>query len=170
LLIRRVIAEDARGVAAIHVRSWQAAYRGLVPESFLRSLSIEHREATWRELLENRTSDVWVAGEEGGMLGWICVGKSRDPDVDATTAELWAIYVDPNRWRRGVGHALWSRAAEHLRASEFSRVTVWVLKENAEALRFYGSIGFVADPGHEKTIELGGAELVEIRLRRDVVG
>lgn len=73
-------------------------------------------------------------------------------------------------WRRGIGHALWTRAESHLRSSGFSRVTLWVLKENEGALRFYDSIGFVTDPGQAKTIERGGAQLIEIRLRRHLGG
>jgi hypothetical protein len=49
-------------------------------------------------------------------------------------------------------------------------VTVWVLKDNARALAFYHSSGFVIDAGAEKTDELGGAALVEVRLRKALGG
>ena len=52
-----------------------------------------------------------------------------------------------------------------VRRSGFSDVTVWVLQDNAGGLAFYRSNGFVVD-GIEKTVELGGAQLVEIRLRK----
>jgi ribosomal protein S18 acetylase RimI-like enzyme len=58
---------------------------------------------------------------------------------------------------------------DQLRGSGFSVVTLWVLKENAEALAFYRSNGFVVD-GIEKAIEVGGTELVEIRLRKALGG
>lgn len=63
MVIRRATPEDASGIAAVHVYSWQAAYRGVVPDDFLRSLSIEDRETVWRESLEDRTSEIWVADE-----------------------------------------------------------------------------------------------------------
>ena len=66
-------------IATIHVRSWQAAYQGVVPAKFLASMSVGQREG--------------------------------------------------------------------------------------RALAFYRSNGFVVD-GIEKTVELGGTELVEIRLRK----
>jgi ribosomal protein S18 acetylase RimI-like enzyme len=53
-----------------------------------------------------------------------------------------------------------------LRAAGFSDVTLWVLKENAQAIRFYESNGMMIEPQSEKTITRGGAELIEIRLRK----
>ena len=70
-----------------------------------------------------------------------------------------AIYVDPKHWRRGVGQRLWDEVEDQLRRSGFSDVTLWVLQDNAGALAFYRSNGFVVD-GTEKTVELGGTELV----------
>lgn len=167
MVVRRATLDDASQIAAIHVRSWQAGYKGIVPDDFLQSLSVNQRTEVWREALSN-PSDVWVAEEEGRLLGWIGASKSRDPDADATTAELWAIYVDPSVWRRGVGRALWGEAESHLRSARFSRVTLWVLRENTTALRFYENIGFSLDRGHEKAFERGAARLTEIRLQRDL--
>lgn len=42
-----------------------------------------------------------------------------------------------------MGQRLWSDAEEQLRRAGFLDVTLWVLKENAGALRFYGANGFV---------------------------
>jgi ribosomal protein S18 acetylase RimI-like enzyme len=44
-----------------------------------------------------------------------------------------------------------------------------VLQDNAGALAFYRSNGFVVD-GIEKMVELGGTELVEIRLCKGLGG
>jgi len=42
--IRTAVAEDAPGLATVHVRSWQLAYRGLMADEFLDGLSVEERE------------------------------------------------------------------------------------------------------------------------------
>jgi hypothetical protein len=49
--IRRAVADDARGIAQVHVKSWQAAYRGLLPQSYLDALSVEQREAFWVQVI-----------------------------------------------------------------------------------------------------------------------
>jgi ribosomal protein S18 acetylase RimI-like enzyme len=166
IVVRLAALADAESIATIHVRSWQKAYRGIVPDDFLQALSIERRTETWQAVLLKQTSDVWVAEENGRLLGWISVGKSRDADADAATAELWAVYVDPGKFRRGVGRALWLQAEGHLRSMMFSAVTLWVLQANQSALTFYERMGFLREPGSEKTIEIGGSQLIETRLRR----
>ncbi len=80
------------------------------------------------------------------------------------------MYIDPEHWRRGIGRLLWARAEEHLMRSGVHEVTLWVLKENARALAFYRAIGFTADVGYEKSLERGGAKLLEVRLRSRIVG
>jgi ribosomal protein S18 acetylase RimI-like enzyme len=65
---------------------------------------------------------------------------------------------------------LWREAETHLNSLKISQVTLWVLQDNSIALRFYDSLGFVIDPGSTKKLQIGGAELVEIRLRRYLSG
>jgi ribosomal protein S18 acetylase RimI-like enzyme len=169
MIVRQARLEDARAIAAIHVHAWQMAYQGIVPSAFLGSLSVEQREGVWRQNLEQGTSETLVA-EDRQVLGWISAAGSRDPDALPTTGEVWAIYVDPPYWRRGVGRRLWREAEGHLQASGFSEITLWVLKDNAPAIAFYESIGLVIEPGGEKAITMGGAELLEIRLRKQLGG
>jgi hypothetical protein len=52
-MIRRATINDARAIAEVHVKSWQVAYRGLLPEDFLQNLSVERREEQWRRALQN---------------------------------------------------------------------------------------------------------------------
>jgi ribosomal protein S18 acetylase RimI-like enzyme len=141
MIIRRATLEDARAIATVHVHAWQVAYQGIVPEALLRSLSIEQREQFWRQNLERRTSDTWVAAQDGKVLGWISAARSRDEDALPSTGEVWAIYVDPPYWRQGLGRLLWREAARLLAAAGFLDVTLWVLKGNAQAIAFYESNG-----------------------------
>src|SRR5688572_8422042 len=103
MIIREATPSDARAIAEIHVRSWQAAYQGIVPDSFLESLSVDQRERSWRQSLEGSGLVTSVLEERGEMLGWISVGPSRDEGEQPSTREIWAIYVEPKHWRRGVG-------------------------------------------------------------------
>ena len=44
MIIRDAELRDARGIAEVHVRSWQAAYAGIVPDEDLAQLSVDERE------------------------------------------------------------------------------------------------------------------------------
>ncbi len=166
LTIRPARLADARALARIHVRAWREGYRDIMPASLLRSLSVARRNVAWSRALRARGADVLVAEAQGGMLGWIAVGRSRDADADASTGELWSITVDPPAWRLGVGRELWRAGAECLRAAGSREVTLWVLEDNARARRFYTALGFAIDAGRQKPFEQGGARLVEVRVRK----
>jgi hypothetical protein len=45
-----------------------------------------------------------------------------------------------------------------------------VLRDNSRARAFYGSNGFADDAGIEKTVRLGGVDLLEVRLRNQIGG
>ena len=71
-------------------------------------------------------------------------GPSRDPDAKPGTAEVFSLNVHPDDWRRGVGSQLTTFALNRLRAEGFACVTLWVLRDNARAQRFYEARAFSA--------------------------
>jgi GNAT superfamily N-acetyltransferase len=161
--IRQVVAADARSVAEVHVQTWQVAYRGVVPDAYLEGLSIDERERLWRASIRRGTPEIWVAEVDGQVVGWTAFGASRDPDASPESGELEAIYVLPRCWATGVGRALWQLTRRRMIERGFLTATLWVLADNARAIRFYSAGGFNANPSSEKTISIGGRHLREIR-------
>ena len=160
--VRPAHVDDSGGIAEVHVRSWQSAYRDIVPAPYLESLSIERRTLFWRsQILESSPTEIVVAEIDKRLVGWASFGPSRDDDARESTGELYAFYVLPELWGTGVGRALWSRAEERLVERGFARVTLWVLRENLRAIRFYQAAGFA--PTVERSIEIGGKNLHELR-------
>ena len=154
---------DAQEIATVHVRAWQTAYAALLDPHWLASLSVTQRERQWREALEQGRPRVLLARRGEEAAGWIAFGASRDKDAPARTGEVWAFYVDPGAWRRGVGRALWHAGREQLIGSGMTSATLWVIGDNAPAQRFYERMGFSAQPQTLRTFELGGRELRELR-------
>ena len=161
--------DDARGIAEVHVRTWQTAYPGIVPREYLDSLSIDKHETMWREAIVGGKPELLVARDDnGGVAGWVAFGASRDKDATESAAEIWAIYVSATAWGSGVGRALWKHARVRMRDHGFTSVTLWVFPENVRAARFYESIGFALMPGSAKQFMLGGSTLNEVRYRRAI--
>jgi ribosomal protein S18 acetylase RimI-like enzyme len=165
--VRRAVPEDAAPIAAVHVGTWQVAYRGLMPDAVLDGLSVAQRERMWRQALTAEESlAVYVAVEDGPVVGFCAVAApSRDHEADDGVAEISAVYVDPGVWRRGVGRALMDVALRDLRAGGWRWVTLWVLAQNRPAREFYAQFGFEPD-GAEMTDQRSGE--TEVRLRGHV--
>jgi ribosomal protein S18 acetylase RimI-like enzyme len=161
-------ADDARVIAEVHVRSWQHAYEGLLPEEFLATLSVEKREYWWCETLARGSPQLLVARDDGGLCGFACFGASRDEDAPPATAEIWAIYLLPRVWSLGVGQRLWRPALARLRADGARRVMLWALAGNQRAIHFYQREGFTVDETSRRSLDLGGAAVDEIRYLRHI--
>lgn len=156
--------EDLRAVAEVHVASWQGAYAQILSSDYLADLSIERREASWRQVLAEGRSELLVARKGASVLGFVSLGPCRDPDAPPDQGEVWAIYVHPSAWSTGVGRVLWLAARERLVALGFRCVSLWVLVGNERALRFYSAAGFEIEEGSEKEFEIGGTRVREVRL------
>ena len=167
--IRTAQTHDAAEIARIHVRTWQAAYRGQLPDAYLGSLDaeIEQRTARWERSIANAASrrQRQLVAEDGDQLvGFVTFGPSEDEPVDPKVGQVYAIYVDPGHWDRGYGRELFAAAVSGLTDAAFGAATLWVLDSNARARRFYEAAGWAAD-GAEKTERRGEVELHEVRYR-----
>ena len=142
----------------MHVATWQAAYTHIFSGEALAGLSIADRAEMHRR---------WpplVAERDGEIVGFVSVGPSRDDDADG---ELYAIYVHPDHWDRGVGRALIEAGEERLRELGHRRVVLWVLEDNPRARRFYEAAGWSTD-GTTRPIEIAGTEVPEIRYMKEL--
>jgi len=166
VLLRPAEPVDAMGVAIVHVRAWQAAYRGLLPADYLASLKPEDRAARYTfGGTDSRKPMTTVALDESGTVcGFVTTCAARDNDV-AGYGEVAAIHVDPNSWGRGVGRALLASARAHLLDSGFRRALLWVLVGNLRAERFYAQDGWTPD-GSRRTDTVWGIEVDDQRYRR----
>jgi ribosomal protein S18 acetylase RimI-like enzyme len=165
--VREAAVADAAAVARVHLAAWRAAYRGLVPDAFLDSLNLGERTARWREQLTDRPRGqvTHVAEADGEIIGFVAGGACRDDDARAGDGELYAIYVDPGNWRRGVGGSLESACLGALRERGFAEVRLWVLEANAAARAFYERSGWAAD-GARDAHPFGEQGLPIVRYRR----
>ena len=78
--------------------------------------------------------EVWLAEEDGNLLGFIGIGHSTNLDAPV----LEKIHVEPTEQNRGIGTLLLEKAKE-LRPQGFY---LWVFQKNGGARRLYERHGF----------------------------
>jgi GNAT superfamily N-acetyltransferase len=169
LHVRAATSSDAQDVAAIHIAAWRRAFRGQIPTEVLDALDEAKRAEQFVQILADINASLQVAVKESILVGFFLLKPATDADLPSQTAEIDALYVDPEHWRRGVGLALIEAAFAVATARAFTDLTLWVLESNAMARAFYAHAGFVAD-GARKVVNRPQYSRVEIRYRRKLSG
>lgn len=169
MLLRAAEPGDALAVARVHVRSWQAGYRELLPEGYLKQLCPEERAARYDFAGSGPLAPSTIVAAEGDSIrGFATVAPSRDAEL-ALYGELCALYVDPDYWGRRIGAALVAAARGRLMERGFRNAFLWVLEGNARADRFYRIDGWQCD-GKSRTDSVWGLMLNQVRYRRELSG
>lgn len=108
---------------------------------------------------------MFVAERGVDVIGFASVGPSRDPDADEDVGEVYAVYVLPAEWSRGVGRRLLHGAEEAMRSAGFREATLWVLDDNPRARRAYEAAGWALDGAEKEDVVLGSVSITEVRYR-----
>ena len=166
--VRPASLRDAKPIAEAHVGAWQAAVATAGPPEAMNCITVDRRQAAWREAIDLCEPQVLVATDNDKVVGFVAFDRSRDKGTPSTTGELWALYVAPSHWGRGVGLALWDAARDGLQEEGCTKVTLWLPLRFDRAMRFVELAGFKREPASAKTVDLGGARIEEIRLSRSV--
>ena len=93
--LRSAAPPDAGDVARVHVRSWQAAYRGLLPADFLAGLQPADWAAGYTFDAQDPVTTVAV-DSRSGIVGFATMS------ITPPLGRLMAMYVDPDLWATGL--------------------------------------------------------------------
>jgi ribosomal protein S18 acetylase RimI-like enzyme len=139
-MVRPAVLGDAGEIARVHVATWRSAYRGLLPDDFLASLSEKHYTERWRRVIDEGSSRVFVIDEPDGIAGFASGGRERAGEI-GFAGELYALYVLEGSQRRGHGRELVRAVAGALRELQLPDMIAWVLRDNSPARAFYEQLG-----------------------------
>ncbi len=93
--------------------------------------------ALWRR---SPAAEIFVAEAAGGIAGTVCCGH------DGHRGWLYALAVDPDRQRHGIGTRLVRHAEDWLRAQGILKVQLMVREGNRRVLGFYAALGYAYTP------------------------
>ncbi|MEV0380844.1 GNAT family N-acetyltransferase [Nonomuraea sp. NPDC050643] len=159
--IRTGLPKDAAAIEAVRIATWRVAYRDVMPPSLLDGLEVLPEMVRARsEALADGGASAVVAERDGRVRGFALYGPSRDDDIPGM--EVYALYVLPEEFSTGMGHALMRAARSRMEAAGCAEAGLWVLAGNARARRFYERYGFTPSG---RTVTRGDPPLKEVHYR-----
>jgi len=164
VVIRAGSTADAAQVAAVQREGWFAAYEGIIPGEIIDRVTAPDDGARVRQSFRTRPWQRMIvamaSGANAGVIGYASFG------ADGRVAELYALYVRPAWWSTGTGRALMERVLARSAGNGYSAITLWVLRDNRRARRFYERAGFTPDGATNVLTGLGN--VIELRYRRSL--
>jgi GNAT superfamily N-acetyltransferase len=158
-------AADGAAIARIKLATWNAAYRGLLPDGVLDALDAGREAAEWGAYAAAAPPGerLRIAQLGDAIVGYARTEPSPDPDA-AGAGEVAGLYVDVPWWGRGIGRVLLADAVAGLRAAGHDEIVLWHFVGNARARRTYAAAGFAPD-GARRPVPECGVDEVRLRLR-----
>lgn len=145
LVLRPAHANEAATIAKLHLETRVATYTGKIPQPVLDADSLERRVAAWAERFADPARRIFVAEENGRIVGLACAGpmperpNGHDP-LPSFDAYLYSLYVDPAQHGRGVGRKLLRQLAERLAGDGLHAMALHTVGNNP-ARGFYEHLG-----------------------------
>ena len=186
VVIRAGSAAHAAQIAAVQREAWFAAYEGVIAPEVIDRVTTPDNGARVRQSFRTRpwqrmlvaVDPAAVDPAASGTVGYASFGPEMDvlnapwphpltaDGEGGRVAELYALYVRPAWWSTGTGRALMEKVLARSAAAGYRSITLWVLRDNQRARRFYERAGFAPDGATNVLTGLGG--VIEVRYRRDL--
>jgi hypothetical protein len=158
--VRPAVPDDAGALAQVFRETWNASYRGLLPDEAFVEPPAECTALYWRQTLVGREGDLRVhaaADEDDDAVGLAVAGPDRFGEEGR--AEIYTLYVLPGYQRCGLGRRLMCASFRTMRAAGYRSAVVWTLAR-------HGSRGFyerlAGRPGEERNSVEWGFEVAQV--------
>lgn len=133
--------KDEKG--CVHWQTWQETYKGLMPNDYLEKMTIDK----CIEMAHRWPQNTLLLKVDDKIVGFVCYGENAEGG-----GEIIAIYLLAEYQGRKLGYELMNAAFAQM--TDKKKVTLWVLKGNEKAIKFYERYGFLFD-GTEKKCSVG---------------
>lgn len=165
LCVRKATLDDAYYLSYVHVMSWKEAYKGIVPDEYIETKTVEAGFEKLQKMIINKPDANYIAELDGKAIGRLTIHECYDED-SPNSGEIGVFYILPEYWRKGYGKQIAAFALAELKARGYSSVSLWTLEASTRARRFYESVGFELD-GAQKTLDFG-KPLTAVRYKNEI--
>lgn len=141
VVIRKTKFNDLIKVSEIVISSWKTAYRGIIADEYLDSLTVEQN---YQKRVNDYNENNFVVAELNGEIVGFCrfrfenVYNEKFPEIDC---ELCALYVKPDYKGKGIGKKLINYVINNCKSNGYKKMILWCFKDNYPSRMFYEKTG-----------------------------
>lgn len=127
--IREASVDDSPAIAKVTVDTWKTAYRGIINDNYLDSLTYEEREKGWRQY-PFHNSFIYAAEDEAqNIVGFAAAGPERTSNP-VYQGEIYAIYVYQQHQNKGIGSFLFRSVIKKFEQLGVNSMLLWALADS----------------------------------------
>lgn len=164
--IRNVEEKDLMQISIIGNNDWRIAYRGIIDDEYLDSLS---NEQYYKKLKGNYKDGPFIVAADGDKVLGFCRYSEynrSNPNDKKHDCEIGVLYVNWEDRGKGIGSALVNYVKEYFKSIGKKRMIIWCLEKNYPGRKFYEKMGGTICG--KKYIERGGKEYSEVGFSYDL--
>jgi phosphinothricin acetyltransferase len=150
--IRHATVADLPAIVAIY----NASIPGRMATADTEPVTVAQREE-WFRAFDAASRPLWVAEEDGEIHGWMGLRSFYGRPAYHRTVES-AVYVSPDRQRRGTARALLAHALAEAPSLGISTVLAFVFAHNVPSIRLFEAYGFTRWGLLPRVCEMDGVE------------
>ncbi len=150
---------DVEEIARVHIRCWQESYENMLPNEFLRDLSIDAKIEQWRQTVSDPQVFKLVAREGGRIVGFVSCGPAKEGADKGADGEILAIYILKAYHGRKIGRALIAAAARFWLSKGGRNLVVLSMAGNSQAAAFCQALGGIQV--YEGSFEIAGTMIAD---------
>ena len=157
--VRKSRLSDLEQITLIHVKSWETAFKGLMPERYINNYTLEDRNAEWLSVLGSGSESLIVAEDNNKLVGFLSYSEN------VNFLNLSKLYLCPSMYGEGVGGLLMKQMENEALTASLDLIRLYVLDNNKSAINFYSKQGFEFGDGFESE-EFEGETIIDLLMEK----
>lgn len=144
ITIRLATPYDAPKMAEIHMKSWEIAYKDIIPIDFINEKN-STRHSLYKRVITEENMNSYIILDGDKEVGIFKIADPQDNDLGDDFYELHYIYLHPDYFRLGIGTKVMEFVCDKVRCLNKKAISCWVLADNVNSIQFYDKCGFIPD-------------------------
>lgn len=139
MTIRPIIDNNIQAIAKIYTENWKTTYQGILPDSFLKSITYEHSKEKWLSYIHTDKQGAFVAVDENDMIIGFAAYKPYD-DLKKCLL-LDSLHILQSVQGGGIGKQLIFTIGKYAYNNGYEKMSICIVKGNDRAERIYTYLG-----------------------------